>query len=79
MIHIKLVEAMKVVKISKSKEIHVQVTEVAGKRTLDVRTYVITKNYTGYTKKGVNIPIEKGGELALAIKEVTEGEGNGGR
>jgi len=39
---------------------------------LDVRTYIETPNYTGFTRKGINIPIEYAKELSQAILEEIE-------
>ena len=36
--------------------------------TLDIRTYITTEAYTGYTKKGINIPLGKAKDLAKAIE-----------
>jgi hypothetical protein len=65
---------MEKIVISPSREIHVQISTFRGRGNLDVRTYVITPNYKGYTPKGVNIPLEKARELAQAIIKVLEGE-----
>jgi len=63
---------LEVVKISDSREIHVQANEYKGRVELDIRTYIKTQQYTGYTQKGVRIPTEKGAELIEAISKVLE-------
>ena len=57
------------VPISRERKIVVSKRYYRGRETLDVRTWLETENYTGYTQKGINIPLEKGKELAQAILE----------
>lgn len=63
---------LQIVPISKSREIHVQANEYKGRVELDIRTYVKSESYTGYTQKGVRIPTEKGADLIEAISKVLE-------
>lgn len=56
--------------VSESRKIVVDRKRLRGEKTLDVRTWIETENYTGFTKKGINIPLEKGKELAEAILKV---------
>jgi len=67
------VENMEKVIISDNREIHIQISQFKHRKTLDIRTYVKTPSYTGYTPKGINIPIEKGKELAESILKVIGG------
>jgi hypothetical protein len=43
-----------------------------NKERLDIRTYLKTDNYSGPTKKGVNIPLEKIDDLLAAINSIKE-------
>jgi len=63
---------LQIVPITKSREIHVQANEYKGRVELDIRTYVKSESYKGYTQKGVRIPTEKGAELIEAISKVLE-------
>lgn len=56
--------------ISESKKIVIQRSNFRGADTLDIRTWLKTPTYEGFTRKGVNIPIEKGEELAQKILKV---------
>lgn len=61
---------MEEVLISERKKVVVQKSKFRGVDTLDIRTWVETPTYKGLTRKGVNIPIEKGEELAQKILRV---------
>jgi len=61
---------MKEVQISNSRKIVIQKTKWRGNLTLDIRTYIETPSYTGFTRKGINIPISKAKELVNAILTV---------
>ncbi len=61
---------MQKIQVSKSSEIHVQKKEYNGQMKLDIRVFVTTDKYTGYTKKGINVPVEMGQQVVDAI--VTE-------
>jgi len=43
-----------------------------NKERLDIRTYLKTDNYSGPTKKGVTIPLEKIDDLLAAINSIKE-------
>ncbi len=61
--------------ITKQRKVIVQRSKFMETETLDIRTWLETPKYRGFTKKGINIPIEKGDELAKKIlKVVKEGE-----
>ncbi len=66
---------MKKIVVTPSREIHVQKKIWNGQEILDIRTYLKTEKYTGYTKKGVTVPPNLARELAQAIIEETEREG----
>jgi len=63
-----------VIGVSKSREIHVQINEWKGRRELDIRTFVKSPTYTGYSPKGLRIPLEKGLDLCNAINRVLSQE-----
>jgi hypothetical protein len=56
--------------ISERKKVVIQHTKFGDMDTLDIRTWVDTPSYKGFTRKGVNIPVEKGEELAQKILKV---------
>ncbi|MDI6642487.1 MAG: PC4/YdbC family ssDNA-binding protein [Candidatus Hodarchaeaceae archaeon] len=58
--------------ISERKKVVVQKSRFRGVDTLDIRTWIETPEYKGFTRKGVNIPIEKGEELAKKILKVVK-------
>lgn len=57
-------------------EIRIQVTEFKGEIRLDIRKYIQSEKYTGYTKQGISIPAEHIKALRLfldyAIKYIEE-------
>lgn len=63
---------MEEVVVNERKKVIVQKSRFRGLDTLDIRTWVETSNYKGFTKKGVNIPVEKGEELAQKILKVVK-------
>lgn len=66
---------MKKIEVGPTREIHVQLKEWKGHKFLDIRTYMKSERYSGYTKKGVTAPPEFGKEIAQAIlDEIGEGE-----
>jgi len=40
-------------------ELHVRVLEVRGTRRLDVRQFVTTSNFSGFTKRGISLSLEE--------------------
>jgi hypothetical protein len=62
------------VRISDAREIHVQISQWKGRENLDIRTYVKSAKYSGYTQKGVNVPVETGADLVTAIQKVLGGK-----
>ncbi len=46
------------VRVSDSTQIRIEVSEFKGLYRLDIREYVQTNKYTGFTKKGINVPTE---------------------
>jgi hypothetical protein len=61
--------------LSNGRKIVIQISEYKGRETLDIRTYVTTEKYTGFTQKGINIPLERGRELADKIAKVLSERG----
>lgn len=43
-----------------------------GLPCVDIRTYQTTEAYTGYTKKGINLPLDILPDLIEALQEVSE-------
>ena len=64
---------MEEVVISEQRKVVIQRSKFRGEETLDIRTWLETPNYKGFTRKGINIPIEKGEELAQKILKVVKG------
>jgi len=62
-----------VVPVTLSREIHIQISEYKGKPVLDIRTYVKSATYTGYTQKGINVPKDKGKEILEALEKILKG------
>jgi len=60
---------MREIRVSDSRKIVVQKTRFRNREVLDVRTYIETPKYTGFTRKGINIPIEYAKDLSQAILE----------
>lgn len=56
--------------VNESTKIRVGINEFKGVYRLDVREYVETEKYTGFTKKGVSVVTEQAEALMLAIAEI---------
>jgi len=56
--------------VSERKKVVIQHAKFGDLDTLDVRTWIDTPKYKGFTRKGINIPVEKGEELAQKILKV---------
>jgi hypothetical protein len=59
-------------KIRKSEtiDIVVRTDEFKGKKGVSIREYQTSEEYTGYSKKGVRIPIDKWNEFKTLINKV---------
>lgn len=59
-------------KIEVSETISIVISKSVWKNMdrLDIRTYLKTENYTGPTKKGINVPIEKIDDIISALQEI---------
>lgn len=55
-------------------EIVVQRTEFKGSIGIDIREYVTSERYTGWSKNGIRIPVDKWPEFKAALDQV-EGSG----
>lgn len=58
------------IKKSESIEIVVKASEYESKSGIDIREYVTSKKFTGWSKHGVRIPIEKWKEFKAIIDKV---------
>lgn len=58
------------IKKSDSTDIVVKVSEYRGLKGVDIREYVQSKKYTGFTKNGIRIPIDKWNEFADIVEKV---------
>jgi len=47
------------IKKTDSTEIIIKLNEYKGEKGVDIREYITTPKYTGYTKSGTRIPMEK--------------------
>jgi hypothetical protein len=63
--------------ITKQRKVVIQRSKFRGAETLDIRTWLETPKYRGFTRKGINIPIEKGEELARKILNVIKSKAAG--
>lgn len=52
--------------------VRVQVKEFKGSYYFDIREWKDKGNYTGPTKKGVNIPLNRASNIADTVKDVLE-------
>ncbi|MCU0637419.1 MAG: transcriptional coactivator p15/PC4 family protein [Methanothrix sp.] len=55
-------------------EIVVQKTEYRGSVGIDVREYVTSERYTGWSKNGIRIPVEKWPDFKAIIDSVDLGK-----
>ena len=60
--------------IDDSRQILLRVSKnkVNKKTYLDVREYVTTDRYTGYSRKGVNIPLSKAEDLSDGLRKLLD-------
>ncbi len=59
---------------NESTEIVVQKTEFRGSMGVDVREYVTSERYTGWSKNGIRIPVEKWKDFKAILDRVESGE-----
>jgi hypothetical protein len=55
---------------NESTEIVVQKTEYRGSQGIDIREYVTSERYTGWSKNGIRIPVEKWKEFKAILDSV---------
>ncbi|MFN3910172.1 MAG: PC4/YdbC family ssDNA-binding protein [Candidatus Anstonellaceae archaeon] len=55
---------------SKNVEIVVKRDDYGGKPSISIREYVKSQNFTGFTKNGTRIPLEKWNEFRELINKV---------
>jgi len=53
-----------------STEIVVQKTEFRGSQGIDIREYVTSERYTGWSKNGIRIPVERWKEFKAILDSV---------
>jgi len=58
--------------VDKSTDIVVRLTEWKGKQRLDIRAYINTDRYKGFTKQGVGIPLDKIDEVRRLLLKTKE-------
>ena len=46
------------VRVNDSAQVRIEVSEFKGQYRLDIREYIETEKYSGFTKKGINVPTE---------------------
>lgn len=60
------------VRVNDSTQIRIEVSEFKGQYRLDIREYIETEKYTGFTKKGVNVLTNYAEELYKALGRIVE-------
>ena len=60
------------VEVNDSTKIRIELTEFKGVNRFDVREYIETEKYTGFTKKGINLPTEFLEEIYEGIGKILE-------
>lgn len=60
------------VRVNDSTQIRIEVSEFKGQYRLDIREYIKTEKYTGFTKKGVNVLTNYAEELYKALGRIVE-------
>jgi hypothetical protein len=60
------------VRVNDSTQIRIEVSEFKEQYRLDIREYIETERYTGFTKKGVNVLTNYAEELYEALGKIVE-------
>ena len=60
------------VRVNDSTQIRIEVSEFKEQYRLDIREYLETERYTGFTKKGVNVLTNYAEELYEALGKILE-------
>ncbi len=55
---------------NESTEIVVQKTEFRGSEGIDIREYVTSERYTGWSKNGIRIPVERWKDFKVILDRV---------
>ncbi len=55
--------------LTESTTIKVRIDEYDGKPGLTIRKFITTEKYTGFTKQGVRIPVEKWSEFKALVDQ----------
>ncbi|MCX7999661.1 MAG: transcriptional coactivator p15/PC4 family protein [Leptospiraceae bacterium] len=58
------------IKKSDSVEIVIKRDDYGGKPSISIREYVTSKTFTGFTKNGTRIPLEKWEEFKEIVKKI---------
>ena len=60
------------VEVNNSTKIRIELTEFKGVNRFDIREYIESEKYTGFTKKGINLPTEFLEEIYEGIGKILE-------
>lgn len=58
--------------VNDTSKIRIELTEFKGVNRFDIREYVETEKYTGFTKKGINLPTEFLEEIYNSLGKILE-------
>jgi len=58
------------IKLNDSTDIVVRIVEFKGQKRLDIRKYVTSEKYTGWSPKGISIPLENVKEIKEIINKI---------
>ncbi len=58
------------IKKNENTDIVIKVDDYGGKKGVSIREYVTSESYTGFTKQGTRIPIDKFEEFRKMIEKV---------
>jgi hypothetical protein len=56
--------------LTESTSIHVRLDEYENTKGVTIRKYITSERYTGFTKQGVRIPVDKWKEFRKLVDEV---------
>jgi len=68
----RVVTVLKPLRDGDAGELRVRIIERSGARRLDIRPYVKTDKYTGYTPKGISLSLEEFDTLVSQRKKITK-------
>lgn len=60
---------VKVSEVKINDTVTIVVSILPNRKRVDVREFIETKNYSGATKKGINVPVEHVADIVKAINE----------